>query len=80
MKTISLTEEAYQRLLAQKLDHRDSFSKVVLRVVPRRGTAAHLLQEIQKLPPLTDAQARIMEETVAEHNDWKNWRDPWTAS
>ena len=55
----------------------DSFSNVVLRVVPKRGTLADLLENLKQLPPLTDEQARIMEEAVAWSNDWKNYRDPW---
>ncbi|MFT5474230.1 MAG: putative CopG family antitoxin, partial [Kiritimatiellia bacterium] len=34
MKTISLTDEAYKRLKEWKDESNDSFSKVVLKVVP----------------------------------------------
>ncbi len=80
MKTITLTEEAYERLVALKESPKDSFSKVVLRVVPKRGTAAQMLEDIKMLLPLTEEQAQLMEEAVAWSNDWKNWRDPWTTS
>lgn len=80
MKTITLTEEAYERIAALKQSPKDSFSKVILRVVPKRGTGAQLLASVADLPPLTAKQARAMEETVAHNNDWKNWRDPWTSS
>lgn len=80
MKTITLTDEAYERIAALKSSPRDSFSKVILRVVPKRGTGAQLLSAAAALPQLTEAQERVIEEVVAHNNDWKNWRDPWTSS
>ncbi len=80
MKTITLTEEAYERIAVLKTSPRDSFSKVILRSVPKRGTAGEMLKAIAELPPLTDKQAKLMEKVAAEHNDWKKWRDPWTTS
>jgi predicted CopG family antitoxin len=80
MKTITLTDEAYERIAALKLSAKDSFSKVILRVVPKRGTGAQMLAAVAELPPLTDKQVRAIEEVVAHNNDWKNWRDPWTSS
>lgn len=72
MKTITLTDEAYQRLRDRKMDSRESFSSVVIRLVPRRGTLSDLSAEIDKLPPLTDAQATLMSEAVAWANNWGN--------
>ena len=80
MKTITLTDEAYERIAALKTSPKDSFSKVILRCVPKRGTAAQLLAAVSQLPPLSEAQARSMEDVVSESNDWKTWRDPWTTS
>ena len=80
MKTITLTEQAYERIAALKTSTRDSSSKVILRAVPKRGTAAQMLKAVAMLPPLTDKQAKLMEKVVAEHNDPKRWRDPWTTS
>jgi len=80
MKTITLTDEAYERIAALKTSAKDSFSKVILRVVPKRGTGAQMLAAVAALPPLTDKQVRAIEEVVAHNNDWKNWRDPWTSS
>lgn len=77
MKTITLTEEAYERLKAWKDSPKESFSQVVLKSVPKRGTAGDMEEAFKKLPPLTEEQARIMEETIAWANDWKNFRDPW---
>ncbi|MCK4819315.1 antitoxin VapB family protein [bacterium] len=79
MKTISLSDKAYERLLAWKNSPKDSFSSVVLRTVPKRGTLADLGEEIDKLPPLTEEQAQIMKKAVNQANDWKNYRDPWTS-
>lgn len=72
MKTITLTDEAYARLKDWKIDGNDSFSTVVLRVVPKRGTLADLLDSFHQLPVLTDQQAVIMEEAVAWANTWEN--------
>lgn len=77
VKTITLTDEAYERLKAWKESPKESFSQVVLKSVPKRGTAADMEEAFKKLPPLTEEQARIMEETIAWANDWKNQRDPW---
>ncbi len=79
MKTITLSAEAYQRLAAWKTSPKESFSQVVLKVIPKRGTLADLAREMDRLPPLTDEQARLMKETIAAANDWKNWKDPWTT-
>lgn len=82
MKTITLTEEAYARLKDWKSGAQDSFSNVVLRVVPKHGTLADMIEGFKQLPPLTDPQAQIMAETLAWANDWKNVEeglDPWLA-
>ncbi len=83
MKTITLTEEAYERLKDWKSGPQDSFSSVVLRIVPKRGTLADMLEGFKQLPPLTDPQAQIMTETVAWANDWNNTeagRESWPAA
>jgi predicted CopG family antitoxin len=79
MKTITLTDEAYQRLKDWKEGERDSFSNVVLRVVPKRGTLADMLESFQQLPPLTDQQAKTMSEALSWANDWQNYHNPWTS-
>lgn len=80
MKTISLTDQAYERLAAWKDSPKDSFSTVVLKVVPKRGTLADLGTEIDKLPPLTDEQVGAMERALEWANNWRSQRDPWTSS
>lgn len=77
MKTITLTDEAYQRLKDWKESNNDSFSNVVLRLVPKRGTLADMLESFKQLPPLSDQQAKTMTDAVAWANDWAIVSDPW---
>ena len=77
MKTITLTDEAYQRLLAWKESPRHSFSKVVIDKVPKRGTFSDLIKAVHELPPLEESQAAVIEETIALGNDWQSQTDPW---
>jgi len=79
MKTITLTEMAYMRLKSWKDEQLNSFSKVVLAKVPKKGTLADLAAQIDSLPPLSDEQYERIEQAVSWANDWKNQRDPWTT-
>ena len=82
MKTLTLTNEAYERLKDWKTATNDSFSAVVLRMVPRRGTLAEMVEGFRQLPPLTEQQAEVMAEAVAWSNDWGNTTEaeqPWHA-
>ena len=79
MKTITLTDEAYERLKSWKDRDFDSFSKVVLAKIPRKGTLGDLAKEMGALPPLTEVQAKTMEDAAQWANDWRNQRDPWTS-
>jgi predicted CopG family antitoxin len=80
MKTITLTEEAYERIAVLKTSPKDSFSKVILRAVPKRGTAAQMIADITALPTLTQPQADLMQAIVDEQNDISRSRDPWISS
>jgi predicted CopG family antitoxin len=80
VKTITLTDEAYERLASWKESPKESFSRVVLKVVRKRGTLGDLGAEIDRLPPLTDAALAVMEQAVSWANDWRNQSDPWTSS
>lgn len=60
MKTITLNEEAYERLRAWKTGE-DSFSKVVLRMVPKRGTFGDLEDAFRGLPKPSAEHSRTME-------------------
>lgn len=79
MKTITLTDDAYRRLIEWKTGPTDSFSRVVLRIVPKKGTFGQLLEDVQKLPSLSSQQARVMEETARWGRDRQHNRDPWTT-
>jgi predicted CopG family antitoxin len=67
MKTITLSDPAYERLRAWKTG-RDSFSQVVLRVVPKRGTFGDLNESFKALPSLSEEQSRLMLETIASQD------------
>ena len=61
MKTITLTNQAYERINALKISPNESFSKVILRCIPKRGTAAQMLKDVRNLPPMTPRQAKLMQ-------------------
>jgi len=68
MKTITITEEAYERLLQWKNNPKETFVQVVLKVVPKHGTATDLLSIIRQMPPLTDAAYQKMIEAYDDHH------------
>lgn len=68
MKTITLSDAAYERLRAWKTGG-ESFSQVVLRVVAKRGTFGDLNESFKVLPALTDEQSRMMLETMARDGE-----------
>ncbi len=83
MKTLTLTNEAYERLKEWKTATNDSFSAVVLRMVPQRGTLAEMVEGFRQLPPLSEQQAEVMAEAVAWANDWNNTAEaeqPWQVT
>ncbi|MBJ7391742.1 MAG: antitoxin VapB family protein [Chthoniobacterales bacterium] len=79
MKTITLTDEAYLRLKSWKTEPSESFSKVVLKAVPKRGTAADMEEGFRRLPALTKEQAQGAAESLGWANDWRHCPDPWTT-
>lgn len=79
MKTITLTDEAYERLLAWKKTPRESFSKVVMEHVPARGTMEQILHDIAKLPPLTSDQFKVMEDAASWGRKSSGFRDKWNS-
>ena len=58
---LGLTEEAYERLKAWKESPNDSFSGVVVKRVPKRGTGIDMSEGFKSLPSLTADQAQILE-------------------
>ena len=62
VKTISLTESAYQRLSSWK--EGGTFSEVVERMVPAKGTIASALAAAESLPDLPDKAFDALEKSV----------------
>ncbi|MFA7342802.1 MAG: antitoxin VapB family protein [Terrimicrobiaceae bacterium] len=62
MKTISLTESAYQRLLSWKSG--GTFSDVVERMVPCKGTIGAVVEAAQSLPAFSDADFEDLERAI----------------
>ena len=54
-KTISITEEAYERLKALKKDERTSFSDVIVQYYPVKRKLADVLAEIGNCTDLADS-------------------------
>jgi len=79
MKTITLSEEAYQRLKSWKTDPSESFSKVVLKAVPKRGTAGDMDEAFDQLPKMTRRQAEAIEAEAGWANDWRSCPAPSTT-
>jgi predicted CopG family antitoxin len=79
MKTITLTDEAYRRLLAWKETTKDSFSKVVDRVVPRRGTLGAVTTILDEIPSVSGHALDVLEKEARSNRTWKDQKDPWTT-
>lgn len=77
MKTITLNDAAYDRLKSWKSGDSDSFSKVVLRVVPKRGTAADMEGAFGQLKPLSDGDAEEILAALPWANKWSGEKEPW---
>lgn len=77
MKTITLDDVAYERLKAWKRGPKDSFSKVVKRIVPQPGTLAAFagFAEAHQTDRLPGNEA--MERAVEQRTSVKE--DPWTS-
>ena len=79
MKTITLTEEAYNRLVAWKESPKESFSKVVEKIVPKKGTLGSILETTRTLSKLTSEQEKLLAEGCSAARNWKDQKDPWTS-
>jgi predicted CopG family antitoxin len=62
MKTISLSETAYQRLLAWK--EGTTFSEVIERMIPPKGTLTAALEASQVLPSLSESGFGELEQSI----------------
>jgi predicted CopG family antitoxin len=62
MKTISLTDSAYQRLNSWKQGC--TFSEVIERMVPAKGTIASVLAVVESMPNLGDKEFEALEKSL----------------
>jgi predicted CopG family antitoxin len=58
-RTISISEEAYERLTRLKTNSKMSFSDVILKFTPPKRTLAEVLHEFGPNPELADAIERV---------------------
>ena len=76
MKTITLDEEAYDRLKSWKRPGSDSFSAVVKRVVPRAGTLEAMARFAIARATSSDERDALLESTIENRQATKH--EPWT--
>lgn len=77
MKTITLNDEAYERLKSWKSGDLDSFSKVVMNVVPKKGTAADMEEAFAHLKPLSEPEATAVIAALEWSNQWGTDKNTW---
>jgi predicted CopG family antitoxin len=61
-KTISITEEAYERLRSLKTDEKTSFSDVIVKHYPKRKKLSEVLKEIGDCTELADSVEKVSRE------------------
>jgi predicted CopG family antitoxin len=76
MKTITLDEDAYNRLKAWKRGGRESFSSVVKRVVPEPGSLASFVGFVESRATSSLPNNDLLEESINDRSPVKE--DPWT--
>lgn len=76
MKTITLDEDAYERLKSWKRMRGDSFSAVVKRVVPRAGTLEAMASFAIERAASVKGRDELLESTIESRSAAKH--DPWT--
>lgn len=64
MKTIAVSEKAYTRLASWKTGREDTFSAVIERLIPPKGTLAAALAAAESLPNLPPREFESLEKTV----------------
>lgn len=79
MKTITLTDQAYKRIKDWKASDKESFSSVVLKVIPEKGTLGQMLADVGQMKPLSTHQSKVMEDTVRWGRDPGKSRSRWTS-
>ncbi len=61
-RTISISEEAYERLTRLKSNSKMSFSDVIIKFTPPKRTITDVLREFGPNPELADAIERVSKE------------------
>ncbi len=61
-KTISITEEAYEKLKSLKTDEKTSFSDVIVKHYPKRKKLSEVLKEIGANAELADSIEAVSKE------------------
>lgn len=64
MKTIAVSEKAYTRLAAWKSGRKDTFSAVIERLIPPRGTLGAAREAAAALPDLPAKEFAALESAV----------------
>jgi predicted CopG family antitoxin len=64
MKTIAVSEKAYGRLASWKTGKDDTFSAVIERLIPPKGTLSAALEAAEALPDLSAREFDSLEQTV----------------
>jgi len=64
MKTISVSEKAYTRLASWKTGREDTFSAVIERLIPPKGTLNAALEAAESLPALPAEEFESLEKAV----------------
>lgn len=75
MKTIAVNEAAYRRLAVWKQGKKDTFSKVIERMVPKKGTFDAALEAVKALPDWDANDSGALEDAVEEGR--KPLADSW---
>jgi len=75
MKTIAVSEKAYARLASWKHGREDTFSAVIERLIPPKGTLAAAMEAAESLPELPERHFKALEKAVNATR--KNLRASW---
>lgn len=75
VKTIAVSEKAYTRLASWKNGRGDTFSAVIERLIPPKGTLAAALEGAESLPNLPAGEFESLERAVNATR--QKVRPPW---
>lgn len=76
-KTISVSDRAYRRLRSWKTGKGDSFSQVIERLIPSKGSFDAVLEAAHELPVLSSTAAEELEARISETHT--PIEDPWKS-